>query len=91
MFYGCTSLTYSPVIKAVTSPTAANRCCYQMFWNCKALTEVRINITTVATDSFTDWLYGVAASGDLYCYASLPTDSASGVPVGWAQHTFVDV
>lgn len=89
MFSECTSLTETPTLSATT---LVNNCYKNMFKNCSSLNEVHIDATDVsATDCLTDWLYGVAATGDFYCYdSSLYTiDSYSGIPTNWTIHSQV--
>lgn len=61
MFYGCTSLTTSPVLKA---PTLADGCYNHMFYGCSSLNYVTCLATSIlylgATSS---WLEGVADNG----------------------------
>ena len=85
MFSGCTSIIRAPRLPAMTLEEG---CYYGMFSGCSSLTEASIAATTTATDALTDWLDGVAASGTVYADPSLtlPTDSASGIPSGWARH-----
>ena len=89
MFSGCTSLTKAPLLPATTLST---NCYYGMFGGCSSLTEASIAATTTATGALTDWLDGVSASGTVYADPSLtlPTDSASGIPSGWARHDIAD-
>ena len=84
MFSVCSSLTQAPELPATT---LADRCYYSMFYGCSLLTEVYIAATTMAYNALTQWLSGVAAHGTVYADPSLtlPTDSISGVPVGWVR------
>ena len=87
MFYGCQSLTKAPALPATA---LANSCYSYMFSGCPSLTEVRISATTTADagGALDNWLYGVSATGDFYCYPNatiFPTDSVSGIPSGWRR------
>lgn len=89
MFSGCTSLVSAPALPA----TILTKKCYDhMFYNCSLINEIHIDATdTSATDCLFTWLYGVAATGDFYCYdSSLYTiDSYSGIPTNWTIHSQV--
>ena len=90
MFYGCTSLTQAPVLPATT---LAESCYSNMFASCYELKEVRISATTTATDALDNWLIYVSATGDFYCDPSatiFPTDSGSGIPLGWTRRNIAD-
>ena len=87
MFSGCTALVAAPSLPAIT---LANSCYNSMFKNCTALTWIELAATswTGATNSFADWVSGVAASGTFRCPTALGTDAtitrgASNCPVGW--------
>lgn len=60
---------------------------YRMFMGCSSLKEVRVALETVTISSLTEWLSGVAVSGDFYCPSTLtiPT-GVSGIPSGWTRH-----
>lgn len=85
MFYGCTSLQKSPVLKA---GTLVGTCYENMFYGCSNLNEVTMLATTnVSTTGLYNWLSGVAptgtfnkAPGDV---EGLQENSASGIPAGW--------
>lgn len=87
MFQNCTSLTTAPALPATTLVYS----CYQtMFQGCtqlNSLTTYADNIS--ATHCLLNWLDNVAATGDFYNYGSAvyTVDSASGIPVGWTEHT----
>ena len=89
MFAGCTSLIRAPRLPAMTLEEG---CYHGIFSGCSSLTEASIAATTTATNALTNWLDGVAASGTVYADPSLtlPTDSASGIPSGWARHDIAD-
>ena len=90
MFFGCTSLTKAPELPATT---LINHCYMSMFSGCQSLKEVRIAATKTASRSLEEWLYGVSATGDLYCDPNatiFPTDSASGIPANWSRHALAD-
>lgn len=85
MFYGCTSLVTTPELPATT---LVKECYYLMFYDCTSLQNVRTQMTDISADNcLTNWLRGVAATGDFYCPAELtiPT-GASGIPSGWTRH-----
>ena len=86
MFGGCTSLTAAPALPATTPITG---CYTQMFKNCSSLVQIICYATTWNTAYASNWVSGVAASGDFYNLggATIPTDNVSGVPIGWTLRT----
>ena len=87
MFYNCTSLTTAPELPATT---LAEQCYYSMFNGCTNLNSVTTYAQDIsATVCLDNWLDGVSATGDFYNLggATYPTDSASGIPSGWTEHT----
>ena len=85
MFENCAVLTKTPLLPATT--LSANG--YQtMFKGCSSLNEVRIAATTIsASNALSNWLDGVAATGNFYCdpNTTYPT-GASGCPADWTIH-----
>lgn len=65
MFYGCSVLTKAPDVHGTTTTTTS---IYAMYYNCKAITSVRlmgnIPVTTHAGQIF----YGCSALSDIYCH-----------------------
>lgn len=86
MFYGCTKLTTAPVIRLQTIPTYA---CYQMFYNCKALSYIKCLATNISADNaLTNWVYSVPATGTFVKNPATTWPSgASGIPSGWTVET----
>ena len=87
MFRDCSSLTL-PDGFMLPATTLAISCYAYMFYNCTLLNKIHTLMTDIsASNCLTDWLYGVAATGDLYCDQNLtiPT-GASGIPSGWTRH-----
>ena len=86
MFWECQSLTKAPVLPATTLESF---CYFLMFKGCRSLKEVRVSATTTtATNTLSDWLRDVSATGDFYCDPNatiFPTDSSSGIPKGWTR------
>ena len=82
--YAGTSLRVSPVLPArILTPA----CYSSIFEGCGGLERVEMHAADIsATGCLNSWLYGVAASGELHCDASLllPT-GASGLPSGWTR------
>ena len=61
-----------------------------MFQGCRNLKIVTTYANDIsANDCLDNWLYGVAAQGDFNNAGSAvyPTDSPSGIPQGWTEHT----
>lgn len=85
MFYSCTSLTTAPILPATT---LAFECYYYMFDSCTSLNSVTTYADNIsATGCLTNWLSGVAATGDFYKLGSATyTSGASGIPTGWNIH-----
>lgn len=85
MFRNCSALIMAPKIKAETigSTSLSN-----MFNSCAMLNRIEINLTTWDTSQATQWLYGVAPTGDFYNLggATIPTGT-NGIPSGWTEHT----
>lgn len=89
MFTDCTSLTTAPVISATT---LASTCCRYMFQGCVSLNYIKAMFTTdpsTVTNSLTDWVKNVAASGLFVKNAAATWDITgnSGVPAGWTIET----
>ena len=84
MFYGCTALVESPILPAETPD---NSCYNAMFYQCSSLNKITIHLKSLATNSLTNWVFGVAAAGSLYCDASLElTTGNSGIHSGWTRY-----
>lgn len=85
MFYGCTSLTTAPKLLA---ETLSQNCYYQMFSGCTRLNEITMTARTISNNnSLTNWVNGVAASGDFYGHVEKPTlpSGNNGIPTGWVD------
>ena len=86
MFYGCTALTTAPELPATTLTSS----CYgSMFRGCSNLNKVTTYATAWTTSYTSNWLNGVASTGDFYNLggATITADSASGIPSGWTEYT----
>lgn len=95
MFSGCKSLTSAPIIR---NPSEHNgKGWYQrMFYDCSSLNEiVFLDQYTYNSESFTDWVKGVASPGTLYVN-NADTDNpfagqaagANACPQGWTVATY---
>ncbi len=85
MFQGCDSLTTAPELPATT---LTQYCYSRMFDGCTSLNSVTTYADDISASScLTDWLSYVASSGTLHNLgsASYPTNSTSGIPVGWTE------
>jgi len=82
MYENCSSLIYSPDIKASTI-TSMN-CCCTMFRDCTNLSIVRLsNFTGLFNNHFVNWLYNVSPTGIFY-YEGIQTQrSTSSIPENW--------
>lgn len=72
----------------IWQPTVYNYGARSMFHNCANLTKVTVKWTSSSGGyAHTNWLRGVAAHGEVYCYPELELDSnsESGVPTGWTR------
>lgn len=89
MFEGCTSLTRGPELVATTVPSNAYD---RIFYGCSALAEICVRCNEW-TDSFTDWMNGVASSGNFRCSVHLGMNpyidrGASKCPTDWTVLNF---
>jgi hypothetical protein len=84
MFQNCTALTTSPKLKA---ETLVGSCYAEMFSGCSSLNEITmIGRGSIPNNSLTNWVSGVAASGDFYGYVTTTLSvGVSGIPVGWVD------
>ena len=87
MFEGCTLLTL-PYGFTLPATTLVSSCYRNMFFGCTALNTMRTLMTNVsASNCLTDWLDGVAATGDFYCHSTLTIPTGpNGIPSGWTRH-----
>lgn len=85
MFYNCPALTETPIIRGTNT---ASYCFLSTFYSCSSLNKITVYATTWNTTNSTNWVSGVAATGDFYnlCGATIPT-GANGIPSGWTEHT----
>ena len=85
MFRGCTSLTTAPVLNATSLTTY---CYYEMFRDCSNLNSVTTYAQDISAGGLTNWLNGVAATGEFFNLGGATYQSgASGIPSGWTEHT----
>lgn len=84
MFYGCTSLTTSPIL---ISKTITEDCYKDMFYGCSSLNNIKCyNVEDISEYVSSDWVNGVAASGTFYinCKGDWnDTNKASHIPENW--------
>ena len=83
MFSGCTSLTAAPELPATV---LASSCYSSMFRGCTSLTSVYVDFGAWSPSNATsNWLNGVAATGEFHCKPGLDTSTTGGstVPSGW--------
>lgn len=88
MFNGCTSLVATPELPATT---LALKGYYQMFYGCTNINAITCLATDIsASDSTTNWVSGVAASGTFTKAASMEswTTGANGIPNGWTVNDY---
>jgi hypothetical protein len=84
IFQGCTSLK-SIALKSIER--FGNRCFEKAFYGCSSLRKIdygAFSDTAIASDTFYEWVYGVAASGDFNrIITNTPARGISGIPIGW--------
>lgn len=81
MFRGCGTLTEAPTLPATTLATG---CYNQMFYGCSQLASLNIAYTgNFSTTYFDNWVYGVAASGNIKYDGSDTTTGDSAIPTSW--------
>lgn len=83
-FRGCTNLVETSRIELTVLRAYS---CQNMFYGCSSLATVYVEFTDISpTNAINNWLYGVAATGTLYCPHDLVLPSgASGLPTGWTR------
>ena len=82
MFEGCTALKEAPYLPATTLATG----CYNgMFYNATNLGHIGTNWWGLfqESDSFTNWVYGVAPNGTFDWTGEDTTTGPSAIPTGW--------
>lgn len=83
MFQGCTSLTQAPELP---STTLASYCYYSMFRGCTSLSSITVGFSDwqEASSTTTNWVNGVAASGEFHCPDELSVvHGTSNIPTNW--------
>lgn len=84
MFYGCTSLTDSPILRA---ETLSEDCYKDMFYGCTSLNHIIChNVSDISEYVNQNWVSGVASSGTFelnYSGTWSNTNKASHIPSGW--------
>ena len=85
MFYGCVSLSQEINLIA---PVLVDNCYSQMFLGCRALSKLRVEFSSWRNGSTTNWLNGVASTGEFLCPSALGTDvtitrGTGNCPTGW--------
>lgn len=87
-FQGCTALSVAPDLSSISSIGSEGM--RQIFSGCTSLTTVYApNVSTWDTSKMSNWLYGVAANGTLYCPSQAVSDiipsGNNGCPSGWTK------
>ena len=87
MFFGCTSLTESPIIY-LTNADGSNAMS-SMFLGCTSLNKVTTYLQFYKnTNVLNNWLLNVSPTGDFYNLGGARyTTGTSGIPSGWTVHT----
>ena len=88
MFQRCSNLEYAPELH-MTNINTNGYCYYYMFQGCTKINMVKLHATSFPTaNCTTNWLSGVASTGDIWCPSSLnlANNSVSGIPQGWTRH-----
>ena len=82
MFIDCTSLTSAPALPATT---LAKDCYANMFYECAELNKVEVSFTDWGEGNTSNWLNGVASTGDFICPDGLIKKSgADYIPERWS-------
>lgn len=87
MFSHCSVLTKAPALPATT---LAGSCYYGMFYRCTNLNSIITYADDISANyCTTSWLQNVSPTGTFHNLGSAVylTDSASGIPTGWTEHT----
>lgn len=86
MFRNCGAMTSAPGIAATTLASGAME---EMFYGCSKLSQAGVSFTDwdTAESATTNWLQGVAETGNLNCPKALDCSStgSSTIPVGWTK------
>lgn len=85
-YYGCTSLTEGCDMRNVTY--TGTQACASMYQGCSNISTIYAPSITWLSSSFTDWVNGVAAVGDMYfdvIGGRIPVGTY-GIPSGWQLH-----
>lgn len=93
MYFGCTNLLTCSDLRKLTSISQSGGELQELYYNCEKISEVYApNVSTWVTSAtvYTNWLYGVAATGIVHKPSGLtiPTDTTSGVPTGWTTQDY---
>lgn len=81
MFAYCNKLEESPVLKLTTLTTGGATA---MFSGCTRLRKITLSINTWSTSYATNWVNGVAATGEFHKKAGLTmATGTNGIPSGW--------
>lgn len=86
LFQGCSLLREGPVLPA---KTLAAHCYREMFHGCSLLNDVTCLATDIsASNSLTNWLYGVAATGTFIKADGMDgwPSGVNGIPNGWTVY-----
>ena len=64
--------------------------CYRfLYYNAPLIAEAKIAANTTASDALSDWLYGSASVGNIYCDPTLGyPEGGSGIPKGWERWVY---
>lgn len=84
MFYNCANL--EDRVEIYGNPNSSG-CFTAMFYNCSKLNRITVHATSWSTSNASNWVYGVAATGDFYkpSTTSIATGT-NGIPTNWDTH-----
>lgn len=90
MFAYCTSLLYAPKLPA---PKLEAYCYNKMFYECPLIDRIDASFITTKSNSLTNWLNGVSATGTFIknSKATWDVSGVSGVPTGWDILTTAEI
>ena len=86
MFSGCTSVTVAENLPILNNAGyVGTQALHNMFYGCSALSRVKDVSNVTASETYGDWLYGVASVGTFEKRESVDTWSrgTSGIPYNW--------
>lgn len=86
LFANCASLTQCTDLPATT---LVQDCYRFLYYNAPLLAEAKIAANTSASNALSNWLYGSASVGNIFCDPTISyPDGGSGIPSGWERWVY---